>query len=169
MKKILKRVTATIMSLTFLIYPAAQVRAEEDILTAEQDILYYTGTIDNVSNVTVVTQPVILCDDLSYINSLRAYKGLRPLIFSQELYRAAMTRAQEQTVKFSHTRPNGLPWCTVSNKQCGEILARDADSIERAVILWNNSPSHASLLWDRYYRTAAVARVGNYYAMEFGY
>lgn len=62
---------------------------------------------------------------LSSINSLRATQGLGALSLDSELSGFAATRAQEASVTWSHTRPNGTQGCDMisAGKWRGENLS----------------------------------------------
>lgn len=49
--------------------------------------------------------------------------GLRPLAYDADLEKAAMQRAAEIAISFSHTRPNGSDCFSVSSKVSGENIA----------------------------------------------
>lgn len=106
---------------------------------------------------------------LTAVNKCRATYGLSSLRETKTLHKAADTRANEQTILFSHTRPDGRVWNTVSKKTYGEILAMGAEDIDTAISMWLESPSHADLLLDKDFKTVGIARAGNYWAIEFGY
>lgn len=50
------------------------------------------------------------------INNIRMESGLRILNWSETLDSAAKIRAEEASIYWSHTRPNGKPYYTVNKK-----------------------------------------------------
>ena len=76
------------------------------------------------------------------VNAERAKKGLSQLSQSAELTRAARVRALEVAVKFSHTRPDGSAWHTVSAFAYGENLAMGQRTADKAMAAWLTSSGH---------------------------
>lgn len=82
---------------------------------------------------------------LSLINQYRSAHGLRTLQESAGLNHLAKARAEECSILFSHTRPQGG---SITNEAdvCGEIIASGQRSPMRAVQAWQNSISHNQLM-----------------------
>ena len=98
---------------------------------------------------------------LSYVNGARKEAGLSALSMDDELTRAAMVRATECAASFSHTRPDGSEFATVSRKANGENLsqANSYNSLEEVFNAWMASPSHkANILYD----TSTITGFGIY-------
>ena len=76
------------------------------------------------------------------VNADRAKYGLAPLTVSAELNRAAAVRAQEIVKRFSHTRPDGTSWSTVSKDAFGENIAKGHNSPDRVMAAWMSSDGH---------------------------
>ena len=94
---------------------------------------------------------------LELVNAYRADYGLAPLTLSDALCSAAATRAQESTISFSHTRPDGSSCFTVSSLACGENMAMGTDmTADGAVSKWMNSSSHRDNILDSSFRTLGV-------------
>lgn len=94
---------------------------------------------------------------LELVNAYRADYGLAPLTLSDALCSAAATRAQESTISFSHTRPDGSSCFTVSSLACGENMAMGTDmTADGAVSKWMNSLSHRDNILDSSFRTLGV-------------
>ncbi len=72
-------------------------------------------------------------------NTGKVRPDCEPLRYDKDLEKIAQTRAKEISVKFSHTRPNGQPWHSLSvngKTSCGEnILYGNAD-VKTAFKLW---------------------------------
>lgn len=75
-------------------------------------------------------------------NMERATRGLTELRVDDELTRAAAVRAHELVESFSHTRPDGSSWSTVSSAVSGENIARGHDSADRVMAAWMSSEGH---------------------------
>lgn len=109
------------------------------------------------------------------VNSQRAASGLPALVWDSNLESPAAVRAEECSVAFSHTRPNGRPWYTVNSKVMGgENLAYGYYDASSAVDAWMSSPTHReNILWPEFTKVAIsiyAADDGTYYwAQEFGY
>lgn len=87
-------------------------------------------------------------DVLSYINAQREAAGVPLLTMDEDLQAVAAIRAQECSVSFSHTRPNGQAWYTVSKLTGGENLAYainfNQQKPENVVTAWMLSPKHSA-------------------------
>ncbi len=82
---------------------------------------------------------------LDELNKLRKSVGLSQLTMDQELMRAAMQRAAELSVYYSHTRPNGKTCFTATNSTSGsmaENIAMGQRSAEDVMYSWRNSSGH---------------------------
>ena len=76
------------------------------------------------------------------VNEERARYGLPSLKLSAHLSAAAQIRAQEIAKRFSHTRPDGSAWSTVSALAKGENIARGQRTAERVMAAWMTSEGH---------------------------
>lgn len=76
------------------------------------------------------------------VNAERAKYGLSALKTDAELTRAACVRANEIVQSFSHTRPNGESWSTVSSATRGENIAKGHSSVARVMAAWMSSEGH---------------------------
>lgn len=142
---------------------------ENDADKAEKD----TDTTTSESTVTTQTPaasvpetPVVSSYSGSYsvdrvfelVNQHRANNGLSALTLDSTLSSAAAVRAQETTISFSHTRPNGSAWYTVTTYVNGENLVMgtgmDADS---AVSSWMASPAHRDCMLDGSFKKTGIA------------
>jgi len=109
------------------------------------------------------------------VNEEREDAGLSDLTWSSNLETTAAVRAEEASVSFSHTRPNGTQWYTVNSKiMGGENLAWGQTSANQVVTEWMNSPAHRdNILYDDFNNVAISLYQTddgtNYWALEFGY
>lgn len=85
-------------------------------------------------------------DLLFYVNEYRSSKGLDKFQASQEFNGLADIRVKESTQVFDHTRPNGTPWYTVSEKVLGENLAYGYSAKGTANAWINSTTGHREFL-----------------------
>ena len=79
---------------------------------------------------------------LNLVNEERAARGLGSVRMDSELTRAACVRAGEIVQSFSHTRPDGTAWSTVSRSAYGENIARGQKTAEKVMAAWMTSTNH---------------------------
>lgn len=118
----------------------------------------------NGSSNTESGEPETDINKLSYaeqvvelVNAERAKAGLGALTLDKSIEAAALVRAREIEISFSHTRPDGRSFSTVLNDNgisfsgAGENIAWGQKSPEEVVNAWMNSPSHrANILNSRF-------------------
>lgn len=99
------------------------------------------------------------------VNMEREKRGLSPLRVDAELTRAAQIRAQEISERFSHERPDGSKWRTVSGAAYGENIARGQRTPDKAMAAWMSSEGHRQNILRASYRSIGVScmKVGNVY------
>ena len=108
---------------------------------------------------------------VAQVNAERANAGLSRLRVDTELTRAARVRAAEIARSFSHTRPDGSAWNTVSGAVYAENIAmqRTADKVMAA---WMSSSGHrANILRASYGSIGVCAYVSGgvtYWVQLFG-
>lgn len=100
----------------------------------------YSGWVGSTTGSTALQ----FCDDLAAevierTNAERARQGLGALRADAELTRAARVRAEELTRRFSHTRPDGARWATVSAQAFAENIARGQRTAAKVVAAWLTS------------------------------
>lgn len=108
-----------------------------------------------VSTTEAATNPAEDNQDKSYaeqvvdlVNKERAKAGLSALTLDKTIESAALVRAKEIEVSFSHTRPNGSSFSTVlsengiSYRGAGENIAWGQTSPEAVMEAWMNSEGH---------------------------
>ena len=76
---------------------------------------------------------------VALVNEARAKQGLGALRVDGELTRAACVRAGELTQVFSHTRPDGSKWSTVTASAYAENIARGQRTADKVVAAWLSS------------------------------
>ncbi|MCD8069239.1 MAG: CAP domain-containing protein [Lachnospiraceae bacterium] len=110
---------------------------------------------------------------LTMVNEHREEIGIPLLTWDENMKEASQIRAAEATLSWSHTRPNGEPWYTVSSLVKGENLAKGYNSAEDVFAAWMESDGHrenmewvlATTIYVAYFETAT----GGYWSMELGY
>ena len=98
-------------------------------------------------------------------NIERARYGLPALRTDPALNAAARIRAREIVQKFSHTRPDGTRWKTVSGAAYAENIARGQKTPDKAVAAWMTSEGHRRNILRESYGSIGVACIksGNVY------
>ena len=106
------------------------------------------------------------------VNAERAKYGLPGLRMDAELNRAAQVRAEEIVRKFSHTRPDGSKWSTVTKSAYGENIAKGQRTADKVMAAWLTSSGHrANMLRASYGSIGVCAYVYNgvtYWVQLFG-
>lgn len=100
-----------------------------------------------------------ITDMINAINRDRINIGLNPLTVSEELSRAASVRTLELLESFSHTRPDGSSFSTVSNQVYGENIAygsRDGNITHERFM---NSPGHKNNILNQRWNIVGIAQV----------
>ena len=109
---------------------------------------------------------------VAQVNQARAAAGLGMLTVDPELTAAACVRARELPAKFSHTRPDGRSWSTVSARARGENIALGQRTADKVMAAWMSSVSHRENILRPGFRTIGVCalRVNGvvYWAQLFG-
>lgn len=103
--------------------------------------------IDNVF-INVEPDPEVYARQvLEETNKVRAKHGCAPLVMHPKMQKAAMARAKELSVKFSHTRPNGTSGITIGHEHgvagiFTENIAMGQGSPKEVVSDWESSSGH---------------------------
>lgn len=79
---------------------------------------------------------------VAQVNAERQKAGLSALRVDAELTRAAQVRAREIVQQFSHTRPDGTAWSTVSASAYGENIAMGQQTVDKVMAAWMSSQGH---------------------------
>lgn len=107
-------------------------------------------------------------DVLAYMNAERTAVGLQGFTVDDTLSDIAAVRAVECSTRFSHIRPNGKAWYTVSQSTNGENLAHAVNANqqkpENVVLAWMLSPSHKANVLRETFTSVGIA----YYYGEDG-
>lgn len=99
-------------------------------------------------------------DIIKLVNNEREEAGFSTLVRSDKLSDAAAIRAKEIATSFSHTRPDGSFWYTVSPYAMGENIAKGYSTPKSVMEAWMNSEGHKDNILTKEYRTIGV---GCYY------
>lgn len=107
-------------------------------------------------------------DVLAYMNAERIAVGLPGFTVDDTLSDIAAVRAVECSTRFSHIRPNGKAWYTVSKSTKGENLAHAVNANqqkpENVVLAWMLSPTHKANVLRETFSSVGIA----YYYGENG-
>ncbi|MCL2116661.1 MAG: CAP domain-containing protein [Methanobrevibacter sp.] len=108
---------------------------------------------------------------LDLINNERSKVGAAPLEMDNELFSAAKTRTQEIKRKFSHIRPDGSQYFTVSSKVRAENIANGQKTPKSVMNSWMNSPMHRNNILNPRYKSIGIGYIGGntpYWVQLFG-
>lgn len=110
---------------------------------------------------------------IAKVNEIRVANGLNTLRYDASLEASADVRADELTVRFSHTRPDGSDWYTANpDLMYGENLADGYNTADAVVNAWMASPEHKENILKPDFTTVAVSTAvkngKTYWAQEFG-
>ncbi|MCR5704069.1 MAG: CAP domain-containing protein, partial [Eubacterium sp.] len=104
------------------------------------------------------------------VNKERKSAGLNAVQLDETLTKAAMTRAKETNISFSHTRPDGTSFSTVlsqykiSYRGAGENIAWGQQSPDEVMRGWMNSSGHRANILNKNFKKIGVG----YYKVENG-
>ncbi|MGI6154254.1 MAG: DUF4214 domain-containing protein [Christensenellaceae bacterium] len=127
------------------------------------------------TSITGIVQRTTALTVFDTVNTERQKAGVAALKWDNDLAEAAELRAAECAVLFSHTRPSGKDWDTVSNKAYGENIAMHTGepSPSYAMQMWMNSSGHRENILRTGYTTIGVGSFTyngtTYYVQLFGY
>lgn len=110
---------------------------------------------------------------LREVNRERERLDLDELVLDEELMAAAEIRAQEIMERFSHTRPDGAKWSTVSDQVYAENLAMGHRDAEMVMADWMRSKGHRRNILRARYTRIGICSVQDengvrYWVQEFG-
>jgi len=109
---------------------------------------------------------------LALVNEDRARYGAGALRTDAELTRAALVRAYEIAEHFSHTRPDGSSWSTVSDSVSAENIAMGYRTPEKAEAAWLSSEGHRRNMLNGNYSRTGIACIESdgvmYWVQLFG-
>ena len=98
---------------------------------------------------------------INLINIERMKAGVETLIERIDLTPASNLRAQEASVLWSHTRPNGKQYFSVNDAIYGENLSRGYKTASEIVRAWMNSDTHKAVMLDPRYKGASIGIYNN--------
>lgn len=132
--------------------------------------------LDNEETKTNVNLEIAGTENYTYVNEVldlvnqtRNKKGLPALTLDKDLLESAMQRATENSLYYSHTRPNGSECFTVTNRgtRRSENIATGYSSPQAVMKAWNNSPGHYQNIIDPYVKSIGIGcfedNTGNLY------
>lgn len=112
-------------------------------------------------------------DVLKRTNAIRKSKGLPALVMDKKLLDAAMQRAAEISVVFSHHRPDkSMCFSAAPGRMIGENIALGQKSAAEVITAWKNSPGHYKNIVNSHYGSIGVGCFNYngtlYWAQAFG-
>ena len=110
------------------------------------------GAAQAATLVTANAQSVV-----NQVNRERAARGLSALRVDPALTAAAQIRAREIVQKFSHTRPDGTKWSTVSSVAYGENISKGQKTADKVMAAWMTSSGHRANILRASYGSIGVA------------
>jgi uncharacterized protein YkwD len=119
----------------------------------------HSAALALMRSATVVTQPALAGEVFRQVNLERTKRGLGALRSNAELDRAARVRAGEIARKFSHTRPDGRAWRTVSSAAYGENIAMGQRTADKVMAAWMTSSGHRANILRPSYGSIGVCAV----------
>ena len=109
---------------------------------------------------------------LTLVNNVRKEQNKSELKMDEELMEAAMNRAMEISILFSHTRPNGTSCYTACSKMGAENIAAGSSTAEGTMEQWMNSTGHKENILNNSFQTIGIGcfKVGSvhYWVQCFG-
>lgn len=93
---------------------------------------------------------------LELLNAEREKEGLDKLKMDSGLLEAAMLRAAECSLYYSHTRPDGTECFTASDKMSGENIAVGHKTAKEVMNSWMNSEGHRKNILNSRYRSVGI-------------
>lgn len=153
---------------------------ETDNNVPETDQPETDNNVPETDNNTPETQLSYAEQVVALVNAERAKAGLNALTLDNEIAAAALVRARETEISFSHTRPDGRHFSTalsdsgISFRGAGENIAWGQRSPEEVMNGWMNSEGHRANILNPnftkigvgYYQNAAGR---NYWTQLFTY
>ena len=123
-------------------------------------LMMLLGAARAATLVTANAQSVV-----NQVNRERAARGLSALRVDPALTAAAQIRAREIVQKFSHTRPDGTKWSTVSSVAYGENIAKGQRTADKVMAAWMSSDGHRRNILRAGFGSIGVCflKVGNVY------
>lgn len=122
--------------------------------------------------VSMVNRDDLATQVLNLVNQERAARGLSALRMDSELTRAACVRAGEIAQSFSHTRPDGSSWSTVSSSAYGENIAMGQQTAEKVIAAWMTSTGHRENILRASYGSIGICAIKSngvmYWVQLFG-
>lgn len=162
MNRIISVITALFMLLSSA--PAAAFAA------GDEPIYRYSVDIEGEVNYDAAREVLVL------LNQFRSANGLRELAYDEGLVGTAVERCLEIPLLFSHKRPDGTEWHTISDTVIvnGENIAVGSKTAAGAFNQWETSTQgHRERMLDEDYRSVGIAMVKHngrcYWVQHFSY
>lgn len=137
-----------------------------EIIVELTTLMTEKSTTREVEQTTRTAKPTILqinSDMVGIINNYRKESNLNSLKISDELCKIAEVRAEEASLMWSHTRPNGLGIDSLINKNiewtiAGENLVKFKNATSKEIVdAWMQSETHRANLLNPRYRLCGIS------------
>ena len=129
----------------------------------------------SASRKNIETEDCLSKEIFDLCNKEREAQGVPKLEWDDDLASCALERAEEASLKWSHTRPDGTEWWTIDKDIAyGENLARGYEIPKDCVDAWMESPAHKENVLDSEFKKVGIASYVTedgkvYVAQIFGY
>lgn len=149
----------------------------EEIEEQTNEDLIDSNIVENsdLVNSKLLENEAMAIEILNLVNEERQKNNLFPLAWDEQLKNAATIRAQEASICWSHTRPDGTEYYTVnSDIVYGENLAYGYNNSIDTFNAWMNSQEHKENILYPDFKTIGISLYIDenniwYWAQEFGY
>lgn len=156
-KRMIALITAALMVLTLPVYAfAGETDSASKAARAQSERAARTKAANEVFSIKGNLDYSEASDVLTIVNKERASAGAPALTMDVELQQAAMQRAAEIALFFSHDRPDGSSCFTVSDKASGENIAIGTNSAKAVMETWMDSPGHRRNILGEGYRSIGI-------------
>ena len=148
-------------------------KKEETSVEVKKEEESLPGLIEEGKNKEGVYDIALGKEAFALANEIRTAAGAEALLWDEELYETAKIRAEEASIVWSHTRPDGSHWSILSENLHGENLAKGYKTAKEAVDAWMASKGHKENLLRESFTRGAVAFFstsnGWFWCQHFGY
>lgn len=156
----LARVLVILVLLGCLIFPAGSLNATEE----QKDKYPWRDDLYGRQLHTVKVNGYAYYDEarsiIGMVNELRMSLGLHPLVYNAILEEAAMLRAAETSVLWSHMRPDGT-FIFYTPPYSGENIAAGNTTPEKTFQQWVESPGHYRAMTNPNFTAIGIGAFGN--------
>lgn len=142
--------------------PPSNAEQSPETPTAEPDPVPETPPASSAEDLSTLAQ-----DLLAELNKERISAGISPLVLDSDLSSVAQLRAQECTIQFGHTRPDGTAYRSavtdagLSYQHLGENLATGQSSAQAVIQNWDSSDGHHDNIVSEHFTKVGIGLAKN--------